>query len=161
MSDFQNYYGYIQEQAELFVSEYLQEAVSEIKDGNTDMQEFISDSRSHEWVDNDFIYVDLIDSAHILDQSNNVETDSGLWEGQDPEEAIKTMAFFTYRADLEEEVRSQLSEKLGEKFEEVEEQLEELELQQDEDADDDEQFEEELEDLRELLSNLEEAMESL
>jgi hypothetical protein len=161
MSEFQNYYGYIQEQAELFVSEHLQEAISEIKDGNTDMQEFITDYRSHEWVDNDFIYVDLVDSAHILDQSNNVETDSGLWEGQDPQEAVKTQAFFTYRIDLEEEVRNQFSEKLGEKFEEVEEQLEELELDADPDEDDDEEFEQELEDLRELLSNLEEAMESL
>jgi hypothetical protein len=41
----------------------------------------------------------LQDAAYIISECENEETDSGLWEGQQPEEAIKTKAAFSYALD--------------------------------------------------------------
>ena len=106
MGQFANYKEYIENEAKSFVNEYENELLDEVKNGNTDVYEFVNDYRVYEWIDNDFIYVDLIDSAEILEQSDNVETDYGLWEGKEPAEAIKTQAFFTYRNDLSSKVMS-------------------------------------------------------
>jgi hypothetical protein len=40
---------------------------------------------------------DLLDAAELLDElSNYIETDNGLWQGQEPEKAIGTQAAYTY-----------------------------------------------------------------
>src|SRR5690606_5710707 len=131
MGQFSNYSEYVESEAKTFVDEYEEDLMSRIKDGDTDIHEFVHDYRLHEWVDNDFIYVDLIDSAEILEQSDNVETDSGLWEGQEPREAIKTQAFFTYRNDLGyvimDKIESLLQLKLDDTTSIIEELEEELE----------------------------------
>lgn len=126
MGQFANYKEYVDNEARSFVDEYEDELLDEIKDGNTDVYEFVNDYRVHEWVDNDFIYVDLTDSAEILEQSDNIETDFGLWEGQEPVEAIKTRAFFTYRNDLSNKVISIFESVLQDKLNELEERLEKL-----------------------------------
>ena len=100
MGKFSNYHQYVREQARNFRNEYINELLDEIHEGSTDAYEFIQDSKLHEWCDNDFIYVGLLDSAEILDQSDYVETDFGLWDGQEPRDAIETQAFYTYRRDL-------------------------------------------------------------
>jgi len=157
MSQFENYYGYVGEEADSIVSEYKQEAIELVLDGGSydDLCQFFQDSRVHEWADNDFIYVDLLDSAQILDQSDEVETDSGLWEGQEPREAIKTQAFFTYRRDLEITViekmeselqneRERLEIKLGEEqnaLEHLDEESDEYEEQEEKIADIEQQIE--------------------
>lgn len=127
MSKFEHYYNYVGEEAKSFVEEHLDEAIKEILDGDTDMNQFIDDYRLHEWVDNDFIYHNLTDSAHILDQSNNEETDSGLWEGQEPREAIQTQAFFTYRTDMYLEIKELLKEELIDKKNGYEKLVEKME----------------------------------
>jgi hypothetical protein len=39
----------------------------------------------------------LLEAAQLLDElSNHEETDSGLWEGQEPRQAVETQAAFTY-----------------------------------------------------------------
>lgn len=167
MSEFQNYYGYISDQAKMFVDEHKEDVFTEVRDGNTDVYDLLNDSKIHEWVDNDFIYVDLIDSAHIIEQSDNVETDYGLWEGQDPQEAIKAMAFFTYRNDLyyavkelmEEELDSELTN-LQEQLTELQEELENLEDNEDNEDDRDE-LEEQIGELEEQTNNFELAIDSL
>ena len=126
MGQFANYKEYVDNEARSFVDEYEDELLDEIKNGNTDVYEFVNDYRVHEWVDNDFIYVDLTDSAEILEQSDNVETDFGLWEGQEPIEAIKTQAFFTYKNDLSDKVISIFESVLQDKLNEFEERLEKL-----------------------------------
>lgn len=126
MGQFANYKEYVDNEARSFVDEYEDELLDEIKNGNTDIYEFVNDYRVHEWVDNDFIYVDLTDSAEILEQSDNVETDFGLWEGQEPIEAIKTQAFFTYKNDLSDKVISIFESVLQDKLNELEERLEKL-----------------------------------
>jgi hypothetical protein len=77
MGQFSNYYDYVSNEAENFVDEYIDSLIENVEQGNTNVDEFIDDYRLHEWCDSDFIYVDLVDSTEVLEQSNNVETDSG------------------------------------------------------------------------------------
>ena len=46
----------------------------------------------------------LTDAAFVIENSDNVETDSGLWEGQDPIDAICTQAAYTFSNDVRIEV---------------------------------------------------------
>jgi hypothetical protein len=99
-SQFENYDSYLQGEAENFFGEYKSDIEEDIKGNKLDVYDYF-DERIHEWADTEFSRgIDLVDCALILDQSNNVETDSGLWEGQEPRKAIETQAFFTYRYDL-------------------------------------------------------------
>jgi vacuolar-type H+-ATPase subunit I/STV1 len=61
----------------------------------------------------------LIDAATLIDQlSEFEETDSGLWEGQQPKEAISTCAAFTYGNAVYNEWR-ELIEKINEEAESI------------------------------------------
>ena len=42
----------------------------------------------------------LHDAAYIVEECENEETDTGLWEGQQPEDAIKTKAAFSFANDV-------------------------------------------------------------
>lgn len=159
MGQFANYKEYVDNEARSFVDEYEDELLDEIKNGNTDVYEFVNDYRVHEWVDNDFIYVDLTDSAEILEQSDNVETDFGLWEGQEPIEAIKTQAFFTYKNDLSDKVISIFESVLQDKLNEFEERLEKLreELK----SEKDENILKEINKIEEFVKHIEEAIDRI
>lgn len=163
MGQFTNYNEYVEKEAKSFVEEFEVDLIDEIKDGNTDVHSYVHDYRLHEWVDNDFIYVDLKDSADILEQSDNVETDSGLWEGQEPRKAIETQAFFTYRNDLGEEVMERFKDILERKMSEVDSDLDELREEQADEMDNDkyDEFEPEIEKLESFLEYLEEAIDSI
>lgn len=74
-------------------------------------QEFDLNDKIHEFLDNGWFSFlreepfeqfnsELTSCAFILDESDEVETDSGLWSGQEPKQAIQTQAFFTVRNDL-------------------------------------------------------------
>lgn len=67
----------------------------------------------HEWDRNDIDNLDesfdesitdraytLQDAAYIIAECENEETDSGLWEGQQPEDAIQTKAAFSFSLDV-------------------------------------------------------------
>jgi hypothetical protein len=113
-SQFENYDSYLQGEAENFFDEYKNNLDSDIKDGKIEVYDYFDD-RIHEWTDTEFSRgIDLVDCALILDQSDNVETDSGLWEGQEPRKAIETQAFFTYRYDLFSAVKCLTEEYLQE-----------------------------------------------
>ncbi len=163
-SEFENYSSYIEEQAELLVEDYIDNIKEDILDGDLDGARKFIEERVHEHVDNDFIYVYLIDSAHIIEQSDNVEIDSGLWEGQEPMDAIKTQAFFTYRTDLilhaNEEVKSILDEYLVETNLTVGELQEELNDMEENTEMYDEKSEE-IETLEEIVDRLEDAIDEL
>jgi len=47
----------------------------------------------------------LEDAAVILNESNNVETDSGLWEGLPPKDQITSQAAWTYANDVRERIQ--------------------------------------------------------
>jgi hypothetical protein len=66
------------------------EASTDLYNDYGDGDSFIHESYTDKWYD-------LMESAQILDQlSDYEETDSGLWEGQEPRKAIATQAAFTY-----------------------------------------------------------------
>lgn len=46
----------------------------------------------------------LSDAAFVIENSDNVETDSGLWDGKEPAEALETQAAFTFSNDVHSEV---------------------------------------------------------
>lgn len=163
MGQFANYKEYINNEARSFVDEYEDDLLDEIRNGYTDVYEFVNDYRVHEWVDNDFIYVDLTDSAEILEQSDNVETDYGLWEGQEPVEAIKTQAFFTYRNDLSSEVISMFESVLQNKLDEFEERLGELreELKNEQDENNLEEIGSKIDEIEEFAEYIEEALDRI
>jgi len=43
------------------------------------------------------------DANFIINESSNVESDSGLWEGQDPDDALRTQAAYTFSNDVWQE----------------------------------------------------------
>lgn len=149
MGDFKYYDSYVTEQAGNLMSDYKDELFDKIRDGESvDLGDFF-DTPVHEWADNDFIYVDLHDCADILEGSENVETDSGLWNGQDPIAAVKTMAFFTYRTDLMENVKAAAQEQLIEWQEELNDDIRHLDEKK-------EQLEGKMADLQAELDDLDE-----
>jgi hypothetical protein len=111
VGNFSNYYKYVSEQAQELFDDNRSDFFSSLEDSDIDVYDFF-DSAIHNWVDNDFIYIDLHDCADILESSNEVESDSGLWEGQDPIKAVEAMAFFTYRNDLMYAVKEVVAEEL-------------------------------------------------
>ena len=115
------YYESINEMASDFVSQYEDEIKEIIKENKKSDAKYIFDEmiyqkwdltdKLHEWLDSawyGFLRSDwcencnteFLSAAKLLDESNEIETDSGLWEGQDPKDAIMTQAFFTARSDL-------------------------------------------------------------
>lgn len=122
-----NYYDEINKEAKMFIDDYedeITELMKEKADKDYSLEGFQDDfnlyEKVHEWLDGawyGFLRRDcfepykseLLSSASVLEESENVETDNGLWEGQEPTEAIQTMAFFTARNDLTEAIRERLS----------------------------------------------------
>lgn len=165
-----NYYGYVEDQAQELFDDRKEDFETELQNGEVDLYEFFQED-ALEWTDNEFIYVDLVDSATIIDESDNEETDSGLWEGQEPREAIKTMAFYTFYNDLmhclKDSILSYLDEAKADaerKVDELEDKEEELQSELDEEDEDDridilnneiEQVQDRLEEAKALLDNIE------
>jgi len=131
-----NYYQEIEDEAIDFINNYEEEINETIKENKDEEPEdifwklddspFYLNDKVHEWLDNawygflrsDFCEnekTELASCVKILDESENRETDSGLWEGQEPEKAIQTQAFFTARTDLYEEIRKQVINLIEEK----------------------------------------------
>lgn len=74
MGKFSYYYEYVEKQADDFTDEYFDYVTEKIKEGQIDICTIIEEN-VHEWYDNDFICVNLLDSAEILDQSEEIEMD--------------------------------------------------------------------------------------
>lgn len=111
----------INKEANDFVRNHKEELTEIIKKNKDEEEDFIFDEAIYQkWDLNDKIHQhldsgwygflrddvfknansELMTCAMILDESEEAETDSGLWDGQEPQEAIKTQAFFTARNDL-------------------------------------------------------------
>ena len=103
------------------VNDFAKDIFDEIKEEATENEKFNAwdyDDRIHETIDGSSfaIYMNLQDAAFVVENADNVETDSGLWEGQEPIDAIKTQAFFTMRWEV--------TEKLDELLKELENEIE-------------------------------------
>ena len=125
----QTYYQAIEESAKDFLDNYKEEIDEIIEENKNKDKEFILNEAVYqkwclndkilEWLDSDwysFLRGEWCDdrgtepgaSAKILEESKNIETDSGLWEGKEPMETVQAQAFFTARNDLLEETEKQL-----------------------------------------------------
>lgn len=111
-SKFENYYACISENAKSLVDENIIDLINKIYDGENDVHEFYQEGIIHESADNEFMYINLIDCAFIIEQSDNVETDSGLWEGLEPVKAVEAQAYYTYENELMREVMKLTRERL-------------------------------------------------
>lgn len=154
MSKFENYYNHVNEEAEGFVEQYLEDFIHDISNGSTDVDSLLEDDgKLHEYCDQNIV---LRDAVEILEQSNNVEEDSGLWESLSPIEAVESMGFWTFKNDMRDAVREQLGDKLEEKKSELESELEDLEktkLEIEEKMEELEEERDELDDLDEMDEN--------
>lgn len=102
MPDDTNYVKEAYDDAKQMIIEFSDEIVEKLIDdgeASDDLNNDYSngDSYHHEsHVDKSY---SLLEAARLLDQlSEFEETDSGLWEGQEPREAIATQAAYTYGA---------------------------------------------------------------
>lgn len=57
---------------------------------------------------------ELTTCAKIIELSDNTETDSGLWDGQEPKKAIEAQAYYSAMNDFREIVREMEEELLDE-----------------------------------------------
>lgn len=122
-----NYFSNVEELAQDIFNESKEEFFEQVRDfgSNIDLYDFF-DEKVHEEVDREFIYMGLVECAYIIESSNNVEDDSGLWEGQEPKKAIETMAFFSLRNDVHAELKSVISDELDSKRSELEAIIDEI-----------------------------------
>ena len=124
-----NYYNVVREEAETFFGDNIDDILDAVEN-DYNIYEIIDDNL-HEFVDNAFIYVGLKEAAVIIEESYNEETDGGLWEGQQPEDAIVTKAFFTFKNDLREKVLEMVAQELENKIAGIEERIEGIEYDED------------------------------
>lgn len=140
-----NYPREAEDDAKNMVEEFLDQIVEQLiekGEASNDINNDYSggDSYHHEThVDRSY---SLLEAAELLDQlSDYEETDSGLWEGKEPRDAVTTQAAFTYGnavysewndliEKINEEAREILDE-LAEKKSELEERQTELEAEED------------------------------
>jgi hypothetical protein len=98
MPEPENYSKNAEDDARETVEYFMDEIVEMLVDGgeaSDDLSSDYSDSYHHE-THTDRSY-SLLEAAQLLDElSNDEETDSGLWEGQEPREAVITQAAYTY-----------------------------------------------------------------
>jgi hypothetical protein len=85
-----------------FIEEFMDDVVEALKnDENYLLDGDLNDTFFEMITDRSYT---LSDAAFVIDNSNNVETDSGLWEGKDPQDAVEIQAAFTYSNDVHSEV---------------------------------------------------------
>jgi hypothetical protein len=142
---------------EYFLDEIVSRAFDDRDEVPTGIDEW-SDSYHHEThVDRSY---SLMEAAEILDQlSKYEETDRGLWEGQEPRDAVITQAAFTYGNAVYQEFRTlveSVNEAISEVFPEIADEEEKREeLKQDLEASKAETDEASLKAIEEELAQLE------
>lgn len=118
-----------EDDAREMVDHYLDEIVEKILEEGEASEDLYNDytqgdSYHHErHVDRSY---SLLEAAQLLDQLyNHEETDSGLWEGQAPREAVATQAAYTYGNAVYSEWENfiqEINEEVGTLKEELEEE---------------------------------------
>ena len=124
------YYQAIKDLADDFISDYGDEIKEIIKENKEKTEEEIWEEIYQNWDLNDKIW-EFLDSAwysflrdewcedrktelssavKVIEESNEVETDSGLWEGKEPEDAIMSQAFATAGNDLYFELEERIKQ---------------------------------------------------
>lgn len=156
-----NYAKALKEDTVEFVDYYFNYFLDDIREGGSqDYSHFIDyDGKLHEHMDGDLTLQEAVD---IIENGYSEETDSGLWDGLPPIEAIVSMAFWSYRIDLYEAVENEFKDRLYEvrdneqsKLNALESELEELE------GKNEGEYVEKIEELQEKISELDEFINEL
>lgn len=133
-----NYQKDVRKDAIDFIVDHEDEIKEAIKEGSD------FDANDISCLDEDF-HCDIIDRAYspadagyILENCENEEDDRGLWDGQDPKQAISTMAAFSYGNDVWFEAK-EIYEKIKEKYDDTIDAATDInnELEEDEQEDED------------------------
>ena len=100
------YHDQVKEDAKDFIEAYLEDFK---ESGEDSFYQWMSyDGKLHEWVDSSF---NSYDEEEICDRTNNLETDSGLWEGvTDWRKMRAAQAFWTLKTDLWFAIEKRLKE---------------------------------------------------
>lgn len=119
-----NYDDEVRKEAIDFIEEFMDDVVEALKNGDDYLLDGNLDDTFFEII-TDRSYT-LSDAAFVIENSNNVEEDSGLWEGKDPQDAIETQAAFTYSNDVHakveeiyEDLKSTYDDNYGEVYDEL------------------------------------------
>lgn len=98
-----DYYEEVRKEAVNFIDEIWDEYIKDLleeKDG--DMFRTIDDRFTESVTDRSYT---VKDAAFVIDNSNNIEEDYGLWEGEhDPSQALEIQACYTYANDVRVDV---------------------------------------------------------
>jgi hypothetical protein len=89
------YYQRVEDTANEYVRMAKLENNDALKNIDYDLVKLVCDNESFS----------LVESAEILDVSENIEEDHYLWENQNPQDAIKSQAYWTFNNDVVVELR--------------------------------------------------------
>jgi hypothetical protein len=95
-----NYQEDVEKEAKDFLAQHedeFKEAIKEGKDFDYNDIDGLDEWVHEELTDRSY---SVTDAAFVIDNSDNVETDRGLWEGQDMQEALQTQAAYTFSNDV-------------------------------------------------------------
>jgi prefoldin subunit 5 len=119
VGEFTNYYAKVTKESEELLDQWRNDLKDELELDKVDFDNYFDD-KIHDWADSEFVHVDLREAVDIIEGSSYEETDSGLWQGMEPERALETKAFFTFRFDLMEATRESFTSFLEDYFKELE-----------------------------------------
>lgn len=105
----------VESEAKDFIDNHEDDIKESILEGNTD----IDDVKPHGGLYEDFREecqpsYDLEDAAFVIKNCDNEESDSGIWEGQEPEDAIISKAIYSFQNDVWEKIREIFEEMVSE-----------------------------------------------
>jgi hypothetical protein len=121
-----NYGSEVQKEAIDFIDGLMDEFLEAMEnDENYFIDGNVQDSLFESVTDRSYT---LTDAAFVIENSNNPESDSGLWDGKDPAEALETQAAFTFSNDVSsdvEEIYEDVKTQYDEEYQRVYDLLEE------------------------------------
>jgi hypothetical protein len=121
-----NYRSEVQKEAIDFIDGLMDEFLEAMEnDENYFIDGNVQDSLFESVTDRSYT---LTDAAFVIENSDNPESDSGLWDGKDPAEALETQAAFTFSNDVSsdvEEIYEDVKTQYDEEYQRVYDELEE------------------------------------
>lgn len=121
-----NYESEVEKEAVDFIEELMDEFIEAMENDENYFIDGDVDDRLFESV-TDRSY-SLTDAAFVIENSSNPESDSGLWDGKDPAEALETQAAFTFSNDVRseiEEIYEDVKTQYDDEYQRVYDELEE------------------------------------
>ena len=95
--------------------DFIEDHEDEITKGILEESEFYDLNELDDAIREEEFYFSLEDAVQVIQTSDNTEEDRGLWEGQQPEEALITKATYTAQNDLRIKIK-ELYDEMKEAF---------------------------------------------